>query len=124
MSHYLVQPVAFISLLEQQADYLQDMDAPLASQLLMATESLLTVLQRHLSYNKPTQFNIPIPFIGPYHDTLIWLAHKTPEVDPTSMGAQGMHTGKQFCWNSNYKHYKIMLDDLNLEDLGILDCES
>jgi hypothetical protein len=66
MSHYLVQPVVFIGFLEQQADYLQDMDAPLASQLLMATESLLTVLQRHLSYDKLTQFNIPIPFVGPY----------------------------------------------------------
>jgi hypothetical protein len=100
------------------------MDAPLALQLLMATESLLTVLQRHLSYDELTQFNIPIPFIGPYHDTLIWLACETPEVNPTSMGAQGTYVGKQFRWNGNYECYKIMLDDLNLKDLGIFDYES
>jgi hypothetical protein len=100
------------------------MDAPLALQLLTATENPLTVLWRHLLYDKPTQFNIPTPFIGPCHDALIWLACKTPEVNPTSMGAQGMYTGEQFCWNSNYKHYKIMLNDLDLEDLGILNYES
>jgi hypothetical protein len=35
-----------------------------------------------------------------------------------------MYIGKQFHWNGNYKHYEIMLDDLDLKDLGILDYKS
>jgi hypothetical protein len=100
------------------------MDAPLALKLLTATESLLTVLWRHLLYNEPTQFNIPIPFVGPYCDALIWLACETPEVNTTSMGACRTYTSKQFHWNSNYECYEIMLDDLDLKDLGIFDYES
>jgi hypothetical protein len=100
------------------------MNAPLASQLLTATESLLMALWRHLLYDELTQFNIAIPFIGPYHDALIWLAHETLEVNPTSMGAQGTYAGEQFHWNSIYEHYEIMLNNLDLEDLGILNYES
>jgi hypothetical protein len=90
---------------------------------MQATLELLAVLERHLSYEEPVKFNIQIPFLGSHCDVLVWLAHKILEVDPTSIGAQGTYAGKQFRWNGWFERYEITLDDLGLNDLGLLEEE-
>jgi hypothetical protein len=91
---------------------------------MQATLKLLAVLKRHLSYKELVKFNIQIPFLGSHHNVLVWLPHKIMEVDPTSIGAQGRYAGEQFRWNGWFKRYEIMLDDLGLNDLGLLEEES
>ncbi|KAF9517550.1 hypothetical protein BS47DRAFT_1359580 [Hydnum rufescens UP504] len=124
MSRYLILPAMLTGLLEQRRDQLLGMSASLAVQLCGATGELLAVLTNHLSYEEPLQFNIPIPLHGFHRDALTWAAREIPEIDPTSIGAQGTYSSEQFRWNRLYERYEVILDDLNLDDIGVLDYKS
>jgi hypothetical protein len=93
--------------------------------LLEATQSLESLMKKHLSYQEPVRFNVQIPFVGPYRVTLEWLTRAIPEeVDSTSLTAQGTYVGEQFHWNRWFECYEIMFDNLDLEDIGLLAVES
>ncbi|KAF9504300.1 hypothetical protein BS47DRAFT_1401549 [Hydnum rufescens UP504] len=110
MSRYLLTP--------------QELLTFLARELLEAMQKLDALLRRHLSYQDLVKFNVQIPYGGPHQTMLKWLAQTTLGVNPTSLTAHGTYAGEQFQWNGWFEHYKIMLDDLDLEDMGILPSDS
>jgi hypothetical protein len=124
MSWYLIPPQDLLTLLARRMDYLSQLTMFGAWDLLEATQSFESLIKKHLSYQEPVKFNIQILFRGPHRVTLKWLARAIPEVNPTSLTAQGMYAGEQFCWNGWFEHYEIMFDNLDLKDVGLLTVES
>jgi hypothetical protein len=57
---------------------------------------------------------------GPSHDLLVWVAGRLLQLDCTSLLAHGTYNCEFFIWSSNREEYEIVLDDLNLEDMGIV----
>jgi hypothetical protein len=124
MSQYLIPPQDFLTLLTKRTDYLNQLTTFGTQDLLKATQSLEALMKKHLSYREPIKFNIQIPFRGPHRGMLKWVAQTVPEVDPTSLTAQGTYGGEQFHWNGLFECYEIMFDNLDLEDVGLLAVES
>jgi hypothetical protein len=58
--------------------------------------------------------------VGPSCDLLIWVAGRLPQLDHTSLLAHGTYDYEFFIWSSNREVYEIVLDDLNLEDMGVV----
>ena len=124
MSRYFVHPVALLFFLDLRRSRLTTISRATGgvagSPLIEAALQLQNVLTCHQTYEKPWAFSIPLPFSGPYRDTLTWLAHELPAVEPTSASARGTFTAEVFRWNNFYERYEIVLDDLGLEDVGLL----
>jgi hypothetical protein len=79
MSWYLIPPQDLLSLLARWTEYLNWLMTFGTRDLLEATQSLESLMKKHLSYWEPVKFNVQIPFIGPYRVTLKWLAWAIPE---------------------------------------------
>lgn len=120
MSRYFVPPIVLLFFLDQRIAKLMNVATANANALLVAARQLRETLTCHLSYESPLGCAVPLPFAGPYRDTLTWLATELPAVDPTSVSARGTFTTETFRWNSLYERYEIVLDDLQLEDVGLL----
>jgi hypothetical protein len=74
MSQYLIPPQDLLSLLTRRTNYLNQLTTFGAQDLLEATQSLESLLKKHLSYREPIKFNIQIPYGGPHRIMLEWLA--------------------------------------------------
>ena len=124
MSRYFVHPVALLFILDLRRTRLTTVSratgSVAGSPLMEATSQLQYLLTCHQTYETPWAFSIPLPFSGPYHDTLTWLTHELPAVEPTSASVHGTFTAEVFRWNDFYERYEIVLDDLGLEDIGLL----
>jgi hypothetical protein len=120
MSRYFVSPSIMLFFLENRTTKLVGIAEAYAGPALDATRRLRDLLQCHLSYDKPAVFSVPLPFAGMYRDALTWVAQELPPVDPTSISARGTFPAEVLRWNGFYERYEIVLDDLQLEDVGLL----
>jgi hypothetical protein len=120
MSRYFASAAVLSFFLNERITRLTTYSTTNANSWRAAAQHLRHQLSCHLSYEKPTGFTIPIPFAGPFRDTLIWLAQELPAVEPTSVSARGTYTSEAFRWNPIYERFEIIIDDLQLEDYGLL----
>ena len=124
MSRYFMAPNVMLFFLEGRIAKLAGMAEAYAGPALEATRRLDELFRRHLSYDKPAVFSVPLPFAGAYRDALTWVAQELPPVDPTSISARGTFPSEVLRWNGLYERYEIVLDDLQLEDVGLLTHDS
>ena len=124
MSRYFMASSVMLFFLKGCIVKLAGMAEAYAGPALEATHRLDELFRHHLSYDKPAVFSIPLPFAGAYRDTLTWVMQELPPVDPTSISAQGTFPSEELQWNSLYERYKIILDNLQLEDVGLLTHDS
>jgi hypothetical protein len=119
MSRYYASPSVLVSCLEERIEWFTCMGILAANPCREATEFFRSILSCHLSYDKPTSLRIPLPMAGPSCELLVWVTGRLPQLDCTSFLAHGTYDTELFIWSSPREEYEIVLDDLNLEDMGV-----
>jgi len=118
MSRYRLAPAAVCWQLRERLDKLRDVSVAPDFPIRVATCQLALLLDRHMSYATPEGFRIPLPSYGPPREAVTFLTQFT-FVDSTSLLARGTYQFEQFRWSPVAEEYEIILDDLDLEDIGI-----
>jgi hypothetical protein len=120
MSRYAIPAVRLTDCLSSRQQLFYKVGISSADITRSSSESLYGLVIRHASYARPSNFRIPLPLAGPSRDLLIWItAHFEPD-DPTSLLARGTFDTETFSWSSAREEYEIVLDNLDLTDLGFL----
>jgi hypothetical protein len=112
MSRYRATPLEFMQLVERRITQFRSTGALAALELTLQLQALLS---RHLAYEQPTAFRIPLASTHLSRELFVWIA-KGIHVNPTSLLARGAFDVEHFTWSNGREEYEIVLDDLNLEE--------
>lgn len=110
MSRYSVEPTLLLRLLELRLGLEQG-----AETVETPLRTLIDLLRRHLSYNHPLGFSIPLMPDSPWQEVLTSVARDTPLVLPTSLMARGTYDNEYFKWTGAREVYEIIVDEISMD---------
>jgi hypothetical protein len=118
MSRYRLAPATINWQLRERLQTMRDASVAHSAPIREATRTLAMILNRHMSYATPDGFRIALPLFGTPREAITFLTQYA-SFDSTSLLSRGTYQFEQFRWSPVAEEYEIVLDDLELEDIGI-----